>query len=477
MYRESVHLSVNGQDFELTGSDVFSPLSDILRYRLQKTGTKVVCAEGDCGACTVMIARGSGQAGEPARYDSINSCILPAFLADGCHIVTVEGLAKEGKLHAVQRSMVENFGGQCGFCTPGFVMSIANMFERKRQPSEKNIKNYLTGNLCRCTGYQPIIDAVKNVEVSKLQRVCELFPITEVRASNGQSQRSLKVAHEKRVLFAPTTVGEAVEFLHSHPGSRIFSGATDIGVQINKGKDPGQTQLSLHLIKELNELQISHQGPIQVGARVTLSRLQEAMEDLLPDFSDFLNIFASPQIKNSATLVGNLANGSPIADTTPFLMCMDAEVELRSVHGVERKPLVKFFKGYKQLDMTTDQLITGIRFSPPPTGQLRMGLYKVSQRRDLDISSVNACFVFRTESGKVKEAKISYGGVGPTPLRMHDVETRLTGSDLNQKLVEDGVNLITAGVRPLSDLRGDEQFRTRMAGRLFERFATERLQI
>jgi xanthine dehydrogenase small subunit len=478
MFRSSVHLTVNGRPVELSGSDIFSPLSDILRYSLRKTGTKVVCAEGDCGACTVMLARARDRSSKQTNYYSINSCILPAFLADGCHIVTVEGLAQEGELHEIQNSMIRNFGGQCGFCTPGFVMSITNLFERKTSPNEQNIKNYLTGNLCRCTGYKPIIEAAKNVNPEKLKFIRDLYSSEkESEALEDHIKLPLRATSENKVLFAPTSLPQAAEFMSQHSNVRIFSGATDIGVQINKGKDPGQHQMSLHLIEELNHIKTDAKGRIHIGARVSLTRLQESLEKLIPAFANFLNIFASPQIKNSATLVGNLANGSPIADTTPFLLCMDAEIELLSIRGTERKPLVSFFKGYKQLDLSEDQFITGISFVLPKENDSLMALYKVSQRRDLDISCVNACFVFKTEGGKVKDAKISYGGVGPVPLRMQGIETQLIGTKLDRHFVDQGKKLITAEVQPQSDLRGDANFRQLMAGRLFERFTKEQLNL
>jgi xanthine dehydrogenase small subunit len=230
--------------------------------------------------------------------------------------------------------------------------------------------------------------------------------------------------------------------------------------------------MSLHLIDDLYKMKMTGQT-LHIGARVNLDSLQQMMETHVPAFANFLNIFASPQIKNSATLIGNLANGSPIADTTPFLMCMDAKVDLMGTKGVRQKPIVEFFKGYKKFDIEDDEFITGIHFDIPDVAKTKLGLYKISQRRDLDISCVNSCFLFRIEAGQVKEAKISYGGVGPVPLRLHAVEKQLIGQSVDQKFLADTKNLITNNIQPISDVRGTAEFRKLMAPQLFEKFAKE----
>ncbi len=473
MFRGQVHFTVNGQFHDLSGEGAFAPLSDTLRYRLRKTGTKVVCAEGDCGACTVLLAR-VGDSGV-LDFQSINSCIFPSFSADGCHLVTVEGLASGEVLHEIQKSMARNFGGQCGFCTPGFVMSLVNMFERKAKPSEQNIKNYLTGNLCRCTGYQPILQAAQDVDMQNVKPVREMYPLqVETEQLRAKTTSSLMIEAGARTLFAPRTLAEAVKFRGENPKARIFSGATDIGVQINKGKYPGDKQMSLHLLVGLNRLELDS-GFVHVGARVTLDRLQNFCQTHAPAFAEFLNIFASPQIKNSATLAGNLANGSPIADTTPFLLAVDAQIELTGSKGTRLVPLNGFFVGYKKFNKSEEEFITAVRFITPKTSRLKIGLYKVSQRRDLDISCVNSCFIVHEQDGKIASAKIAFGGVGPVAVRLFELENKITGQTLDRALVDAVAAEIGQTVQPISDVRGSGVFRKRMAQQLFKKFAREHL--
>jgi xanthine dehydrogenase small subunit len=373
--------------------------------------------------------------------------------------------------------MIRCFGGQCGFCTPGFVMSIANLYEHKSKPTQQNVKNYLTGNLCRCTGYQPIIQAALSVDESKMQTVGEMYPLKqESKVLKSKTKDSILIETEDKQFFAPATLKEAVKYRAKHPEVRIFSGATDLGVQINKGKDPGARQMSLQLIPELYEISV-HKDQIHVGARATLDQLQTFVAGKVPAFERFLNIFASPQIKNSATLVGNLANGSPIADTTPFLLAADASVVLAGPKGKRELPIVDFFKGYKQFNMAKNEFISSIHWSMKGLKGAKIGLYKISQRRDLDISCVNACFILRLKGDVVSDAKIAYGGLGPTPLRLPAVEKSLVGKRLDSDLVRKAESLIAAAVKPQSDVRGTAEFRTLLAQRVFQKYTHEHFQL
>lgn len=468
--RDYIHLSINGKLQKVSGKYAFLPLSDLLRYEMQLTGTKIVCAEGDCGACTVMLQRPM-QSGD--AFQSLNSCISTAFLLDGCQIVTVEGLANGNKLTEVQDAMVRNFGGQCGFCTPGFVMSITNMYEHKKNPTEQNVKNYLTGNLCRCTGYSPIIHAALDVDTKKLTPLCKKHDFKKLFSEiSADLQRPIKMTYENLEFYAPTTLHDASEYKKQNPQTRIFSGATDIGVQVNKGKSAGQKLMSLHLIKELYDLTQDGEW-IKVGARVSLDTLHKFTADKAPEFSEFLHIFASPQIKSAATLIGNVANGSPIGDTTPYLLTADAVVGLISAAGTREVPLADFIKGYKSFDMRDDEFITQIKFKT--LSNQKIAIYKVSQRRDLDISCVNSSFVFRVEKNKVAEARIALGGVGPKTIRLTSVEAALKGQTVDQNLIDSTRALIEKNIAPISDVRGSAEFRKQICQDLFSRFAKEHL--
>ena len=422
-----------------------------------------------------MVAR--VMEGERLRYRSINSCIATGILLDGCHIITVEGLRESGELCEVQASMVRNFGSQCGFCTPGFVMSLMNMFEHKSQMTEQNVKNYLTGNLCRCTGYAPILKAALDVDVHRHRRLAERFPMEELtRELREEIRRPVLVEWAGREFYAPVSLEQAAEYKARHSCVRIFSGATDLGVQVNKGKDHGERLMSLHLIEELYGTRAEN-SRMRIGARVTLDRLQSEMQERVPVFANFLNIFASPQIKSAATLVGNLANGSPIADTIPFLLTMDAEMEMASKRGVRVVEVSRFFKGYKDLDLAGDEFISFISFALPSIETSKMALYKVSQRRDLDISCVNSGFYIQLEPGerRIGKARVAFGGVGPTPIRVPRAEDWLQGKTPDAATLGKARELIGESIAPVSDVRGSEEFRRLMCQRLFDRFTAEHL--
>lgn len=466
--RNFIQFWLNGEKKEVSGEQALMTLSSYLRYERQLTGTKVVCAEGDCGACSVMVARNPLSARRD--YFAINSCIAMTFAMDGCHIVTVEGLSQNGQLSEVQSSMVRNFGGQCGFCTPGFVMAITNLHEHKQNPTEQNVKNYLTGNLCRCTGYAPIIKAALDVNPEKHQKICERFPLHNF---SNMLNESVQIRHEGVEFFAPLTLAEAVQYKKQNPSATIFSGSTDLGVQYNKGHIRPQKIMSLHLVPELYENRISG-DEVFVGARVTLNELEDLVSDNIPALSEFLHIFASPQIKQSATLVGNLANASPIADTTPVMLALDAVVHVQGASGERKIFLDELYLSYKKLSLTSDEIIKGVSFKIPES-KAKFKNFKVSQRRDLDISTVNASFNFKLEGAVVQDLRIAYGGVAPTTVRLKKVEDSLRGKTLTPDLIAEAKKDIVNSVNPISDVRAGADFRRLVVGNLFQKFADENL--
>lgn len=472
--RNSVSFLLNGVRKEVSGKTAFLPLSSYLRNECALTGTKVVCAEGDCGACTIMVAKWLPDS--PQHYQGINSCIAMTFAMDGASLVTVEGLAGEKGLTEVQCSMVRNFGGQCGFCTPGFVMAITNMYEQNSEPTLQNAKNYLTGNLCRCTGYTPILNAALDVDVNKHVLMRDKFP---PQRYSEELLNGVRITTDDAEYFAPTTITEACRYKDENSDVVLFSGSTDLGVQFNKGHLTPRRILSLHLIPELYERGISGQGGervAHVGARVTLTEFQQLIAKEIPSLGRFLNIFASAQIKNAGTIVGNLANASPIADMTPPLMALDADVHIQGRAGLRVTKLKDFYLGYKKTDLHKDEIIIQVSFKIPEKNQ-SLENYKVSQRRDLDISTVNASFNFRMNGSKIASAKIALGGVGATTLRMNQIEKAIEGTELNDAKIIEIKNLIVAGIKPLSDMRGSAAYRSLLAANLFERFAREQLSL
>ena len=504
---------LNGVRREIRGQEALLMLAEWLRKEAGMPGTKIVCAEGDCGACTVLRAMpcsssssgsGSGsnsssasRSGASLRFDPINSCIATVAQMDGSHIVTVEGIQNGAELSPVQKTMMACNGSQCGYCTPGFVMALSGMLEIHDSVDAKTAKNYLTGNLCRCTGYQPIIDAAVAARASKDHSVAGRYlneaatrellavrknsiTIKSPGITNPDANANADAAGACQY-FAPATLGEAVTFAALNPGFRVLGAATDIGVQINKGKPLPQAILSLHLIPELYDVKKTRAG-ITIGARVTLAQLRRESEVLAPEFSRFLDLFASPQIKNVATLAGNIANASPIGDTLPFLLIAGGIVHLASRpsgKGPVKKrvvPMTEFYLGYKKLAIDPGEIITHVSFDKTPAREI-LRLYKTSQRKDLDISAVSAAFAVTT-SGRgavrvVESARIAFGGVAATPIRMPVAEDFLVGLALTPELIENTAQLISHCLEPLSDARGSAAYRRVLAANLFRRYCAE----
>lgn len=473
--RDYVLLYINGKRVEVRGAESFLMLSDFLRVRKRLTGTKIVCAEGDCGACTVMRSAPLPGVGSPAPFLPMNACIAPVALLDCSHLVTVEGLREDGALDAVQRAMVAHQGGQCGFCTPGFVMALSGLFERiherKRAPQAKEVQNALTGNLCRCTGYQPIIDAAMAVDVNSVVPLAKRYRTAAAERDLRASMRvAVEIQHQDRHFWAPTQASQVAKVLARNRSARIWGSATDLGVSVNKGRLEVAGLVSTRLVPGLAEVKKTGKK-VAVGARVTLSQLEQALKREVPELSRFLHVFASPQIKNVATLVGNVANGSPIGDTLPFLQIADAVVEVQGARK-RRVPFRKFYRGYRQTDLRRGEWITAITFRLPQADE-RIRLLKVAQRKDLDISGVNAGIRASMKGSVVVSAQIAFGGVGPTVVSLPKTEAYLKGKNLDPLVVEKALSLLAQEIRPRSDVRGSAEYRVKLSQSLLKRTLLE----
>lgn len=460
--RDTILLHLNGQRHELKGAEAFMTLSDFLRYQRGLTGTKVVCAEGDCGACTVLVAHGD------ERYRSINSCIAFMWQLDGSHVISVEGLKRDGQVHPVQESMVTAHGAQCGYCTPGFICAMAGMTEDARIEGfpleEKRVRNYLTGNLCRCTGYQAIIEAGCKTDMVAVPDLKKLYP-----AAPARSAGAVHLAHDGQEIFLPTTVKEAVE-IFSRQAVKVVSGATDLGVLYNKGKWAPEKMLSLSAIPELKTIS-EERDVLIVGARASLAQLEAATVKLFPELSRLLHLFASPQIKNSASLIGNMMNASPIADTIPFLKVAEAEIVLAGPHGARTVNVNEFYlAGYKKMDLRAGEIVTHVRI---PKTQDSYRLYKVSKRKDMDISAVTAAIRYRLDKDVFASISIAFGGVGASVLRFPDLETLARGQKVTPALMRQlGVEL-DKQITPVSDVRGSDKYRRLLCTNLLMKFGDE----
>ncbi|MCF6264464.1 MAG: FAD binding domain-containing protein [Xanthomonadales bacterium] len=482
--RDFVLVYINGQRREIRGPQAFLTLSDYLRSELQLRGTKVVCAEGDCGACTVLAGPVTADMKiSDVDYRAINACIVLMHSLDCSQIISIEGLNQiyPESLHPVQQSMLDCHGSQCGFCTPGIVMAVAGMLEVPAKLTEKNARNYLTGNLCRCTGYQQIIDAVVNTDISDYKAAKTHFHSDSIHADLlTAAQTPVSLHYKDNSFIAATDVFATLDCLQSQQekadAPQIFAAATDLGVQISKGHIAQQNALSLHLLPALYEFKVTSQH-CSIGARVTLTQLRNSIKQQQPEFSAFLNIFASPQIKNNATLVGNIANGSPIGDTLPFLMVMDAIVVIQGPQGIRRCNINKLYSGYRQLELAATEIITHVEIPHKPD-HTELKLYKVSQRRDLDISCVSAAFKVQFDQHHILiDAAIAYGGVAATVYRLTAVEAMLKGLHRDEFFSQDKCDEIAASIRnslnPLSDVRGSDNFRNALIENLYKKFIHE----
>jgi len=460
--RDSVTFYLNGKRQTADAALATQSLSRYLRYDLRATGTKIVCEEGDCGACTVLIGRRENGS---MRYRPINSCITFLFQLDCTHVVSVEGLTRNGKLTPVQEAMVRCHGAQCGYCTPGFIMAMAALYERPRASGlgPRDLRTGLTGNLCRCTGYEPIIKA--GLEVQNQPTIEELYPSAEmVRDFASIEREPLRAGHFSK----PVTLKDAIEFKASNPKCVIVQGATDFGVWCNKRGFEPEAVLSLDGVDGLGELDVVG-GELRVGGRVTLSQLESFVHDRVPELAQILDRFGSPQIKNAGTLAGNIANASPIADTLPFLYVTDARLELTGRNGMRTMPIASFYRGYKSLDLAADEIITRIIIPLPARGET-LRLYKVSKRSHLDISSFTAAMLMRRAGDRIDSIRIAYGGVGPLILRLPRTESFLTGKSFSLGTLEDAGAVAREEITPISDVRGSRDFRLQLAENVLRKF-------
>ncbi|MEO6259830.1 MAG: FAD binding domain-containing protein [Thermoanaerobaculia bacterium] len=453
--RDQILFSVNGSEHRVGGSSAFATLANWLRYEEGATGTKTVCEEGDCGACTVLVRRSAKD-----DFVPVNSCILSIAQMDGASIITVEGLKNGSELNAVQQSMVTCHGAQCGYCTPGFIVAMSAMFENCDRVDEQQTRDGLTGNLCRCTGYEPIIKAALAVDVAGVPKLRERY------LDVPSAPDATKIEGGGRLFFAPVTMAEATAFKRDHQPCTIVQGGTDVGVWVNKRAFAPPAMLFLGKIEGLSELRDARDG-IVAGANVSLAKFEAFIRERIPELAKILAIFGSPQIKWAGTLAGNIANGSPIADTLPYLYVAGAELELTGTAGARLVPIDRFYLGYKKFDLKPDEIITRIRI---PAVHDLVKLYKVSRRKDLDISAFTAAIRLSFENGLIAAPKIVYGGVGPTLLRLTETEAFLTGKQPKLATFEQAGAIARGEIKPISDVRGSADYRLQLAENILSKF-------
>ena len=445
---------------------------EYLREGLHRTGTKEGCAEGDCGACTVVLGELAAD-GSRVDYRAVNSCIRFLPTIDGQELVTVESLpAPDGELHPVQQAMVDCHGSQCGFCTPGFVMSLFALYLQNDSPTREEVVDALSGNLCRCTGYRPIIEA--GLRMGSYEP-----PPHWNRDAPGLSFRldALRaIRHEESPLrlpgfFAPRTVEELAAELESNPESLVLAGGTDVGLWVTKQLRDLPHIVYIGAVDELKSARRDATG-IEIGAAVSLTEGWRALVAEFPTLAEMAQRFASPPVCNSGTLCGNLANGSPIGDSLPVLIALNAELALRRGARTRRLPLEQFYLGYQSKALEPGEFIASVKVPPAETGWW-ISSYKLSKRIDQDISAVAVAFAVRVVDDRVIDARIAFGGMAAVAARARATERALVGSAWTQASVDTAVEKLAEDFKPLSDMRASSAYRLQAAGNLLRRFYFE----
>ncbi|MBK9517346.1 MAG: xanthine dehydrogenase small subunit [Anaeromyxobacter sp.] len=465
-----IRFILDGQVRELDGVD---PTLTVLRWLREvegRSGTKEGCAEGDCGACTVVLVELRG--GE-LRYRALNACLLFLPALDGAALLTVESLCREGQpLHPVQDALVRCHASQCGFCTPGFVMSLTALYESEVAPSRQRLDEVLAGNLCRCTGYRPIVEAARLACAGgQVPRLAAQQAALRAQLEGLARTEGLALRHGGRRWFAPRSLAEAARLAEAHPAAHLVAGATDVGLWVTKQRRALDTVIALGGVPELTAVSLGATH-VEVGAAASYTDALGPLEAEHPDLGRLLRRIGSQQIRNAGTLGGNLANASPIGDTAPALLALDASVVLRRGQDTRELPLAAFFAGYRRTALRPGELLERIRVPRRAPG-LSFRAYKVAKRFDQDISTVCGAFALVLERGRVAQVRVAFGGMAATPVRVDAVERALLGLPWTLAAVEQVVPLLDQALAPLSDLRGSATYRRLVAGNLLRKFQLE----
>ncbi len=472
--RSELRFILNGQDVRLTDVAPDLTLLDWLRLSRSLKGTKEGCAEGDCGACTVLVGRLSPSNG--LVYESVNACIRFLGSLDGCHVVTVEHLAGgDDRLHPVQQAMVDFHGSQCGFCTPGFVMSLYGLWMQTPNPTDQQIETALQGNLCRCTGYEPILRAARSISSYGGTQNDPLLVERETMIARlealGDGAR-VEIGGERQRLIVPASLDDFASVLEASPTATVVAGSTDVGLWVTKHMRDITPVVFIAGLRELKSVTVAD-GVVSIGAGVTYSEAIATLSQHIPALGPLIARIGGQQVRNMGTIGGNIANGSPIGDTPPALIALGASLTLRK--GTIRRtiPLQDFFIAYGKQDRQPGEFVEAVHIPIPAAGE-NFAVYKVTKRRDEDITATLGAFrLALAADGTVAAIRIAYGGMAATPKRALAVENALLGQPWNEKTVEAAMAKYAEDYAPLSDMRATAEYRALAARNLLLRFYLE----
>jgi xanthine dehydrogenase small subunit len=446
-----------------------------LREQANLRGTKEGCAEGDCGACIVVVGR-LDAAGWIA-YRAVNACILFVPVLDGCQLITVEHLKDEaGRLHPAQKAMIEHHGSQCGFCTPGFVMSMFAMYlNEKTPPSRQHINDVLAGNLCRCTGYRPILDAAQAMYAYAWDDpTLAAADQTAARLRELRSDELLETEYDGRSFFAPTSARQLQALRASHPDATLLAGGTDVGLWVTKLHKELDHVIYIGNVAELHGIEETA-DELVIGAVVAHGAAIETIARHFPDFGELLRRFASTPIRNVSTLGGNVANGSPIGDSMPVMIALGAQVVLNGPNGPRAMPLEELYIDYGKQNRQPGDYVERLRIPKLQADEL-FRCYKLSKRFDQDIAAVCAAFKLRIEAGRVAAIRTGFGGIAPIPARAPETEAVIQGQPWSEATVAQAEAALKAEYTPLTDMRATAQYRSTATAHLLRKFFIETSQ-
>lgn len=466
---DTLRFLLNGRPVALTDADPTGTLLDWLRYEARATGSKEGCAEGDCGACTVLVGEATG-AEAPLSWRAVNACIQFLPMLDGRAVMTVEGLAPKGEMAPVQQAIVECHGSQCGFCTPGFAMSLQGRAMGALGTENASVGDVLAGNLCRCTGYGPILEA---------GRRCPPGSATADDKALRESLLALRreeplalthhdpIAGQSRRAFSPRSADALSALLLAHPEARIVAGATDVGLWVTKQHRDLETLIFLGDCVDLCRIEETPEG-LRLYAGVRYSEAHAALSRLTPDLGELVRRIAGTQVRNAGTICGNIANGSPIGDMPPALIALGARLTLRCGENRREIALEDFFIAYGRQDRAPGEWVESV-FIPRPALDTKIHIAKLSKRFDSDISAVCGAFALTIAQGMVTGARIAFGGMAGIPARAAGAEAALTGQPWNAATVEAACAAFAQDYTPLSDMRGSAAYRLAAAANLLRR--------